>query len=102
MYFEIFTFICVFFQMFRLEDMDKARMKLTKDMFEAGVVYQKLKSQLDSKCKKRRKSKQNKQYKAPEHDEQLIVGQETVPITDEQNNSVVIWSANDNIFPKVI
>lgn len=82
--------------------MDKDRMKLTKDKFEAGVMYQKLKSQLDSKCKKRRKSKQNKQHKAPEYGEELIVGQETTPITDEQNNSVVIWSVSDNIFPKVI
>lgn len=88
--------------MYRLEDMDRDRMKLSKDMFEAGVMYQKLKSQLDSKSKNRRKSKQNKQYKAPERDGERIIEQQTTQITDEQNNAVVIWSANDNIFPKVI
>lgn len=82
--------------------MDTERMKLSKDMFDAGVMYQKLKSQLDSKCKKRRKSKQKTQYKAQEHNEELFIGRETTPITNEQNNSVVIWSVNDNIFPKVI
>lgn len=78
-------------------------MKLTKDMFEAGDMYQRLKSQQDMKSKKRKKSllNQNRQYKMIPNDEESILKQENMSLVDEQNNSVVIWSIDDNIFPKV-
>lgn len=75
-------------------------MKLTKDMFEAGNMYSRL--QLESKSKNKRKSlsKQNKQ-----HRKSIQIYEESKRehplILDEQNNSVVVWSISDNIFPKV-
>lgn len=84
--------------------MDKEIMELTRDMFKSGDMYRQLKRQPESKYKKKKKSllKQNKQqcralqnYEEPkrEHD---------APTMDEQNNSVIIWSISDNIFPKVL
>jgi len=79
--------------------MEKERMKLTKDMFEAGEMYQKLKYQLEYKTKKRRKS--SSKHKQPKNDEVPKIKSENTPVMDEQNNSVIIWSVSDNIFPKV-
>lgn len=84
--------------------MEKERMKLTKDMFEAGDMYKRLKSQEKLQSKKRRKSslKENKQHKVLQNEEESMIKRENTSIIDEQNNSVIIWSVNDNIFPKVI
>jgi len=82
--------------------MEKERMKLTKDMFEAGDTYQRLRSQLESKKRRKSSTKQNKQHKAYQNEKEPIVKQENMPIIDEQNNSVIIWSISDNIFPKVV
>lgn len=84
--------------------MDEERRKLTKDMFEAGDMYQGLKNQLEFKSKKKSKSpfKPNKQYKALQNDEESMIKRENTPILEPQNNSVIIWSISDNIFPKVI
>lgn len=79
--------------------MEKERMKLTKDMFEAGEMYQKLKYQLENKTKKRRKS--SSKHKSQKNDEIPKIKRENTPLIDEQNNSVLIWSVSDNIFPKV-
>lgn len=87
----------------RVDDMTKERLKLTKDMFEAGDKYRRLKRQQDSKFKNKSKtlSKQDKQYKTLQNDEEFKIKQENTPLINEQNNSVVIWSISDNIFPKV-
>lgn len=84
--------------------MDEERRKLTKDMFEAGDMYQELKNQLEFKSKKKLKSpfKPNKQYKALQNEEESMIKRENTPILEPQNNSVIIWSISDNIFPKVI
>jgi len=89
-----------FYFKFRIDDMVKERKKLTKDMFEAGEMYQKLKYQLEYKTKKRRKS--SSKHKSLKNDEVPKIKSENIPIMDEQNNSVIIWSVSDNIFPKVI
>lgn len=79
--------------------MAKERMKFTKDLFEAGDVFKRIKSQSKMKCE--HKSASNKQYKVLENDEDSIIKRENTQIVDEQNNSVIIWSINDHIFPKV-
>lgn len=79
--------------------MEKERMKLTKDMFEAGDIHKRLKIQEDLKSKKRRKS--STKYKVLQNEEESIIKRENTSITNEQNNSVIIWSINDNILPKV-
>jgi len=79
--------------------MEKERIKLTKDMFEAGDMSQKLKYQLEFKSKKRRKSLSK--HKSMINDEVPKNKNVNIPIMDDQNNSVFIWSVNDNIFPKV-
>ncbi|XP_060848211.1 dynein axonemal intermediate chain 3-like isoform X2 [Rhopalosiphum padi] len=83
----------------KLDDMEKERIKLTKDMFEAGDMSQKLKYQLEFKSKKRRKSLSK--HKSMINDEVPKNKSENIPIMDDQNNSVFIWSVNDNIFPKL-
>lgn len=84
---------------YRIDDMEKEKMKLTKDMIEAGDMYQKLKFKLDFKSKKRRKS--SLKHKTLKNDDLLKTRRENTQITDDQNNSVIIWSVSDNIFPKV-
>ncbi|XP_025202203.1 uncharacterized protein LOC112599497 [Melanaphis sacchari] len=83
----------------KLDNMEKERMKLTKDMFEAGDMCQKLKYQLEFKNKNRRKSsskhKTNINYEVSKNKREKT-------IMDDQNNSVFIWSVSDNIFPKLI
>lgn len=79
--------------------MEKERMKLTKDMFEAGDTCQKLKYQLEFKSRKRRKS--SSKHKSLTNDEVPKNKLENIPIIDDHNNSVFIWSISDNIFPKV-
>lgn len=83
--------------------MEQERMKLTKDLFEAGDVYQKFKSHQKLKPKKRKKStlKQNKQDKVIHDSENVIFKQIDMPTVTEQNNCVIIWSIGSNIFPKV-
>jgi len=80
--------------------MDGERMKLTKDMFEAGDVYQRSKSRHVLKTEKRKKLS-SKQHKVLQNDEELMTKRENTPMVDEQNNAVIIWSISDNIFPKV-
>lgn len=84
--------------------MEEETMKLTKDMFEAGDNFRRLKNQQYSKIKNKNKtpSKQNTQYKILQNDEESKIKRENMPLLDEQNNSVIIWSIEDNIFPKVI
>lgn len=85
--------------------MDKERMKLTKDLFEAGDVYQRLKMHQELKSKKITKSlkKQDKKYEMLylHNDENVLIRQKDHPIYDQQNNAVLIWSTSDHIFPKV-
>eukprot|EP00102_Acyrthosiphon_pisum_P020917 XP_016658127.1 PREDICTED: uncharacterized protein LOC100571197 [Acyrthosiphon pisum] len=83
----------------KIDDMEKERMKLTKDMFEAGDMYQKLKYQLENKTKKRRKS--SSKHKLLKNDEVPKIKRENTTVMDEQNNSVFIWSVSDNIYPKL-
>lgn len=73
--------------------MKTERMKLTKDMFEAGYKYQKLKNQ----SKKRKKSSLG-QNKVIQNCEDLLIKREN---TVYEQNAVIIWSINDNMFPKV-
>lgn len=75
--------------------METERMKLTKDMFEAGYKYQKLKDQ--SKKKKKSLSRRNKLI---QNCDDSMIRQENAPPIVKQN-SVIIWSINDNMFPKV-
>ncbi|CAH1731486.1 unnamed protein product [Aphis gossypii] len=83
----------------KLDNMEKERMKLTKDMFEAGDTCQKLKYQLEFKSRKRRKS--SSKHKSLTNDEVPKNKLENIPIIDDHNNSVFIWSISDNIFPKL-
>lgn len=80
-------------------------MQLVKDMFEAGEGYSKSKIDIENKSQKKRKlsSKQKKQHKASRNYEEPVAKRENTSIIDEQNNnSVIIWSIDDNIFPKVL
>lgn len=81
--------------------MVKERMKLTKDMFEAGDMCQQLKSQLESKKRRKSSTKQNKQHKTFQNRKKPAINIENMPFIEEQNNSVIIWSVSDNIHPKV-
>lgn len=89
----------MFYLKYRIDDMEKERMKLTKDMFEAGDMYQKLKYQLEYKTKKRRRS--SSKHKSLKNDEVPKIKRESSTVMDDQNNSVIIWSVSDNIYPKV-
>uniref|UniRef100_A0A2S2R2B2 WD repeat-containing protein 63 n=1 Tax=Sipha flava TaxID=143950 RepID=A0A2S2R2B2_9HEMI len=80
----------------KIDDMETERIKLTKDMFEAGYKHQKLKNQ----SKKRKKSSLG-QNKVIRNCEDPLMKRENVPPVYEQN-SVIIWSINDNMFPKLI
>lgn len=75
--------------------MEAERMKLTKDMFEAGYMYQKLNDQ-----SKKRKKSLSRQNQLIQNCEDSMIKRENAPPIDEQN-SVIIWSINDNMFPKV-
>lgn len=81
--------------------MEKERMKLTKDMFEANDKFRQLKSQQYSKFKNKNKAPST-QYKILQNDVESKIKRENTPLLNEQNNSVVIWSIDNNIFPKVL
>jgi len=70
-------------------------MKLAKDMFEAGDKYK------ISKSKQKTKRKLNKQYALIQNDQESMIKRESTPLIDEQNNSVIVWSISDNVFPQV-
>lgn len=82
--------------------MDKERTKLSKDLFEAGDMHAKLKSQRKFKTKKSHStSMQNKQYTIQQNNEESVIKRENT-IINEHGNSVIIWSAGDHIFPMVL
>lgn len=88
-----------------IDHLNEDKMKLTKDMFEAGDMRQRSRSRSEQglKFKKRRKSslKPDEQYKIIQNEEESNIKRENMSILDDQNNSVIIWSISDNIFPKV-
>lgn len=81
--------------------MTKERIKLTKDLFEAGDVFKIIKSR--SKVKKNKKKfKLKKQYKILENESDFKIKRENTQIAYEQSNAVIIWSVINKFFPKVI
>lgn len=76
-------------------------MKLTKDMFEAGDIYRKLKHKLGMKKKRKSLSKPDKQYNIFQNNDEPMIKQQNTPLIEKQKNSVIVWSISDNIFPKV-
>ncbi|CAI6355721.1 unnamed protein product [Macrosiphum euphorbiae] len=77
------------------EETKKDKMKLAKDMFEAGDKYK------ISKSKQKTKRKLNKQYALIQNDQESMIKRESTPLIDEQNNSVIVWSISDNVFPQL-
>lgn len=85
----------------RIEDMEKERMKLTKDMFEAGDIYRKLKHKQRMKNKRKSLSKPDKQYNIFQNNDEPMTKPQNTPSIEKQKNSVIVWSISDNICPKV-
>lgn len=86
----------------RVDEMEKERTKLAKDLFEAGDMHAKLKSQRKFKAKKSQNSAsmQNKEFVLQQNNEESMIKRENT-IINEHGNSVIIWSAGDHIFPMV-
>lgn len=81
--------------------MSKERLKLTKDLFEAGYVIKTIKSQSKVKKSNKKKPKLKKQYKVLENENDSIIKRENTQMAYEQSNAVIIWSAINKFFPKV-
>ncbi|CAH1731756.1 unnamed protein product [Aphis gossypii] len=77
------------------EETKKNKMKLTKEMFEAGDICKQF------KCNKKTKTKLIKQYALLQNDQESMIKRESTPLIDEQNNAVIVWSISDNVFPKL-
>lgn len=88
------------------EEMNQKKMKLVEDMFEAADVCKRRvnKNQTGSKIKIKAKitTKQKNEYKAFQNEDEAMIKRESMPMVEDNNNLVVIWSINDNIFPQVL
>lgn len=95
------VFINYFIYTYRNEEMKINKLKLTKDMFEAGDMYKKFKYKQKNNHNQKIKHKLNAKYAVIQNDEESKIKRESTPLIDEQNNAVIIWSISDNVFPKV-